>query len=125
MKTAKSKDDSLVISFEGWDYHFKKKKTVFITQKLLDHLKERYPLAFDFEVKPKRGQKITNVKKTKTKVFFKEPEEIDMKVMQPGAQSPTFGQADLTPPSGTTDKDGVSWYGEGVEIESTSEASFA
>lgn len=106
----------IVIPFEGTTYSLPKGKTVMIPKSLFDFLKERFPLSFDFEVQVKKAAPA--VKKTKTPSLLKRTQRVneDMQVIDTRPKE-MFGGADITPPGGSTDSDGVAWYGGGIEVE--------
>ena len=122
IKNIEGKD--LDIPFEGWTYHFPQGKIVLVEMELRDHLIDLIPLAFDFNAQTSKKKGYQAVKRTKTTAYIKpspydeEKGTADMKIGKEG-QFPTFGKGnpDLTPPAGTTDRDGVGWYGEGAVIE--------
>jgi len=113
--------ETLDVSFEGYTYNFPKGKAVLIEEALYEHIKGIWPSGVFKKISSNKKQ-LTRAKRKKTHSYIKpEPEPTytseDMKITQAGRQTPTFGQADITPPAGTTDKDGVEWYGEGEVIE--------
>lgn len=132
MRTVKNiEDKDLKVSFEFETYEFPSKKAISVPNKLFDHLKERYPLAFAFKPELKKKEKATRVKKKKTTAYVKPRREnlpdatSSMRATKAGAVAPTFGKGvDLTPPSGATDSDGVGWYGEGIVIEQKPSTTF-
>lgn len=124
MKPCKNIDKhDLSISFDFWTYSFPMDKTLMVEDKLFNFLHESFPLSFNFNVQVAKNKAVAPVRKTKTKAFIKTQEgqtaTLDKEAMyvQTSKPKPTFGGADLTPPDGTVDKDGVGWYGEGIEIE--------
>jgi hypothetical protein len=121
MKAVKNILETLEVSFEGWTYNFPKGKVVLIEDGLYEHIKGIWSGGVFKKVSTKNKQ-VTRAKRKKTHAYIKPEKEPtytseDMKITQAGRQTPTFGQADLTPPAGTTDKDGVEWYGDGEVIE--------
>jgi hypothetical protein len=111
----------LKVDFDFNTYFLPKNRTVMVEEDLFNHLKEILPLSFSFDVEVgSKGKPLPMVKRTKTKSFFPTDEKRktndDMYIENPNPKA-TFGGADLTPDSGTTDKDGVTWYGEGITIE--------
>lgn len=112
MKTVRNiEGKKLVISYEGKDYEFPEEKAVLINDNLYKHLKGLIPLAFDFDYKAKKGEVLLKVKETETKVIFKK----NVNVNQSDERGQEFLNPDETPQSGTTDGDGVGWYGEGLQ----------
>lgn len=114
--------NDLEFPFEFKTYLFPKNGKVLVDKKLFAHLKTIVPLSFDFNPDVGKTEKLVMVKSKKTPSFVKPTREAleqvgDMSATRAGMQKRTFGQIDQTPPSGTTDSDGVSWYGEGEVIE--------
>lgn len=108
MKNIINKEDKeLKFSFEGTDYKFPNGKLVQVEEALYDHLKGIVPLAFDFNPKVTKKSVAMPVIKEKTHVAF--TGGIFGKASRP------VSTVDQTPQSGTADKDGVEWYGEGLE----------
>ena len=119
MKAIKNIEGKLLeVAFEGKTYVFGKDKTVLVEENVIEHLKETIPLAFDFKVKTTKKSIFKRVKTKTTPALrpMSSPAN-DMIATKKGEQMMPLGKVDVTPPSGTTDRDGVSWYGEGVEIE--------
>jgi hypothetical protein len=107
----------LEVSFDFYTYSFPKNRIFMVDEDLLNFLQERYPMVFSFDVEIKKVA--PQVKRIKTKSLIK-PQERNVSDMQIGNSNKpevTFGGADLTPPDGTVDKDGVGWYGEGITVE--------
>ena len=88
---------------------------------LFTNISVEFGIRFD-DVKLSKDKQYTKPKKTKTKRFILPEKEStfssnDMRITEAGHQKATFASADGTPKAGTTDKDGIEWYGEGVTIE--------
>lgn len=115
-------EKDMEVPFNGFTYFLEKDKAVFVEEDFSEFCQERWPNGFEFNVKVEPKKPIVQAKKTKTKAFIPTSEEAktlgtdDMKIRNPHVSS-TFEGLDLTPPSGTTDKDGVGWYGPGVETD--------
>ena len=118
MKAIKNIDKhDLNIDFDFYTYSFPKNHIVMVDDKLAIFLQETLPMSFSFDVETKKVA--PQVKRTKTKAFFKTEERKpnqDMYIENHNPK-PTFGGADLTPPDGTVDADGVGWYGSGITVE--------
>jgi hypothetical protein len=115
-------DQTMEVSYEGFTYMFPKGRTLLVEDNVAEFIFESWPMSFEKVKKSKKPA--PKVSKKKTPAFTKALEQEvytadDMKATRAGKQSPTFGQGDTTPPSGTTDGDGVGWYGEGAVIEGT------
>lgn len=95
-----------------------------VSDKLAEFMEGQWKQAFDYHAKTRKGKVILTARKKKTEVPSKLPPATDMHVTRAGRQQPTFGQADVTPPAGTVDRDGVGWYGKGAEIEEGPGATF-
>lgn len=113
-------DKDINFNFEFETYSFPKNKMWNVSnQKLVDFLQERWPSAFSFDIEVKKD--VPEIKHIPAKSFIKrQDQEVDYDAtMQPssGREEVTFGAVDQTPPSGSTDSDGVSWVGEGLVIE--------
>jgi len=99
----------LSFDFEGKTYTFPVINGGFkVEEPLYNHLKEIVPLAFNFN--PKEGKNVAVV----------DPEIKDTKNVFTGAgfgiQSKKLDMNyDTTPASGKSDKDGVEWYGDGLQ----------
>jgi len=103
------------VSFEGNDYFFAAGEPAQVEDNLFEHLKELLPMSFDFKPNLSKLTVVNEVKKTPTKVVFPGGKF--------GMQSATvnrvnFPNADELPNNGQTDKDGVEFYGEGLEDDS-------
>jgi len=119
MKAIKGIDQTTEVSFEGFTYYFPKDKTFLVEDDVAEFILETRPMGFEAVKKSKKPA--PKVSKKKTPVYTQPIEQEvytadDMRATRAGRQSPTFGQGGL-PPSGTTDGDGVGWYGEGAVIE--------
>ena len=104
--------DSLSVDFAG-DTYVIDDKPVLVNEDLFEHLKERYPMAINFEFKGTKA--MTKIKSTKTPVkMVTRPADagIDMMAGKPNSPNPSFNKVDGLPDSGKADKDGVEWYGE-------------
>jgi hypothetical protein len=110
---------SLEASFSGWTYFLPKGNPVFVEDDVFDYIMETWPKSFWEVKKPPKDSVIPTVTKKKTPSFLKPAEEqaVSMRVTsRNGMQNNTYGFVDETPASGKTDADGVSWYGEGIEV---------
>jgi hypothetical protein len=107
IKNIEAKD--LQLNFEGTTYLFPKGTVVLVDQKVVDHIKEIWPLAFEFNLALPKGKQVSKVKESKTRsVFGFQPTPVqDMKVTQAGTQRNTF-----VPDSETQ---GPDYYGAGIE----------
>lgn len=112
VKAVKNKQGDISVEFDFYTYTFPKGKTVLVEEDIEAHLKERYPLVFEFDIKSNKktkGKPITKVQKEKTEsrlpVSSTTPQTQDMYVST-GEVKPTFG---------LPDEDGL--VGPGVEIE--------
>jgi hypothetical protein len=109
IKNIEGKD--LSFQFEGWEYHFESGKLVQVEDGLYNYLKETVPLAFKFE--PKLKKKAVVVKVPRVKFAPKFPGS------RFGIKSTDVAKGpDGLPLSGSTDRDGVGWYGEGLQVDS-------
>jgi len=113
-------ENDMVIGFEGWDYTVPSKKEVLVEEDVAAFLEERCPFLKVSE--PKRSKPpyfVAAIKKTKTPVRINSNSDptTDMVVRSRYESNDTLGPDNL-PQSGMTDKDGVEWVGEGVEIDS-------
>lgn len=125
MKVIKNIDShDIEMPFEGFTYVLPQDKMISVPDELSEFLEDRLPLSFEFKIKPQKGA-VPLVKKTKTPVMIQSqpPNPLgetpiqDMKIM-PVHPKATFGNpSEDLPASGVTDADGVSWYGEGIEVE--------
>lgn len=108
----------------SWDfntYTFPKGKMVFVSKELYEFVIDRWPLAFDFNIELKDSKGVPEVKKEKSPSLIKtQPVNTNQSDNVSVRRQVTFSDVDNTPASGTTDKDGVGWYGEGLEIEGKS-----
>jgi len=121
MKAIKNTFKEVEVSFEGYTYKFPKGKTRLVEDALYEHISGIWDKVFD-DVKLSKDKQYTKPKKTKTKRFILPEKEStfssnDMRITEAGHQKATFASADGTPKAGTTDKDGIEWYGAGVTIE--------
>jgi hypothetical protein len=104
----------LNVDFNGETYHFDK-TPVIVEEDLFNHLKERYPLAFDFEFKSSKP--VSKVKSTKTVSKFERPITdggVDMRAGLKRSPEVMFNEVDGLPSNGNIDKDGVEWSGETI-----------
>jgi len=100
----------LRFQFEGYEYRFEPEKPLQVEDDLYNYLKEIVPLAFDWEAKPPKSGVVAKAPRVKFKPNF------------PGAK---FGireghqslSTDGLPASGIMDRDGVEWYGAGIEVD--------
>lgn len=101
----------LTFSFEGYDYTFAAGKPAQVEDNLSAHLQELVPLAFDFKPELKKITVVAKVHRVPTKNVFPGGKF--------GTQSANLTKlvVDETPESGKTDKDGVDWYGPGLETD--------
>jgi hypothetical protein len=112
-------DNDLNFSFDFRTYSIPKNKPLTVPEKVAEFLSERWPKSFEFNLEGKKTTPL--VKSMPSKSFIakeavvKNPES----TMQAGLshEQPTFGAVDNLPMSGTTDKDGVEWVGEGLTYE--------
>jgi len=109
----------LEIPFEFKTYIFEKGETVLAENELADFLMERLPMSFQFREKHD-SEKVAKVKSFKTKSFF--PSQDDEAELGTGfmkiksvKQKSTFDTPDGLPVSGQKDKDGIEFYGGGIE----------
>lgn len=114
--------EDIILPFNGTNYHFPIGKVVMINEEVWNFLNSNFPLSFTFSPKVEKGTPIPKAKEEKTKVYIKSTKIDDQMgkgdmMTDHGDEKPTFGGADVTPPDGTTDKDGVEWYGEGITVE--------
>ena len=107
----------LKIDFEGTSYILPMGKVVLVENKLHDYLKENLPLAFAFNPTTEKNKPVPQAESSKTPVRLPMSSPRSDMVVTNGRPTPTFGNPDITPESGTTDKDGVNWYGEGLEVD--------
>lgn len=113
MKTIKNIDNhNLYVPFNFKTYTLAKGIVASVPDDLYEHLVQNWPLSFQVIEDNKNHREAKSVK---TKVYVSpasptSPMKIGMQ------EKPTFGQADQTPNAGTIDRDGVSWFGEGIEI---------
>lgn len=119
MKAIKNTYKDLEMSFGGYTYKFPKGKTYLIEDDLYEHIGEIWGKVFD-DVKLLKKKQYAKPKKVKTPSYIQpEPKSTysgnDMRITKSGRQAPTYG--DGTPKSGTVDRDGVEWYGEGLVEE--------
>lgn len=106
------------VPFEFQTYTFPVGKIVTVSRELHAFLEDRFPLAFAFS--PKITDDTPAVESVKTKAVMptkEEAKELGTDFMRIHATQPeaTFSSPDGAPPSGHTDKDGVEWYGEGIQ----------
>lgn len=104
------------IPFNFFTYSIPKEKTVLVEEDLFNFIKDSWPKSFNFEIE---GVKYPTVEKVQTRAYIRTQEgqpTPSMAVSSP-TPTPTFRGADLTPPNGTVDSDGVGWYGDGIQIE--------
>ena len=101
----------LTFSFEGYDYIFSAGKPAQVEDSLVAHLQGLVPLAFDFKPELKKLTVVAKVHRVPTKNVFPGGKF--------GVQSANLNKlvVDETPASGNTDKDGINWYGPGLESD--------
>jgi hypothetical protein len=120
MKVIVNKEQKdLTFSFEGNDYTFVAGKPAQVEDALFVHLQALVPLAFDFEPDLSKIKAVAKVQKKPTNnVFpggkFGAPSANLTRVGFPNTEK----VIDETPESGKTDKDGIGWYGPGLESDS-------
>ena len=113
MKVIVNKEQKdLTFSFGGNDYTFVAGKPAQVEDALFIHLQELVPLAFDFKPDLKKITTVAEVSKVPTKNVFP-----GGKFGVPSANL-TKPTADELPSNGQTDKDGVEFYGPGLESDS-------
>jgi len=114
--------EDMDVPFEGFTYTFPADEIVTVDDKVYEYVATTWPLSFAIGQKLDKMTPVKEAKKVKTKSFFakRNVEDLgteDMNIQSPMGETPTFGGVDQLPKSGTTDADGVSWYGDGVQIE--------
>ena len=121
MKIVKNLEShSIHLPFNFNTYTFPISKIVSVPDDVYDFLKSNFPLSFSFDVDTKKP--VSEVKSEKTKAYIKPEEHVatfktgDMNI-ETGRPNNTFAGIDDTPADGIVDRDGVGWYGEGIEIE--------
>lgn len=104
----------LTISYEGTDYIFRAGKPVQVEDNIYEYLKELLPLSFDFKPDLKKIKSVDELHTEPTKVVFPGGKF--------GIQSANISKVrfpnqniDETPADGKIDKDGVEFYGRGLE----------
>lgn len=112
--------EKIEVSFEFKTYIFYKDKPVLVPDNLHAFLQERFPLAFSFGAQLLKEKDLKEVEHFKTKSFFPDKEaakELGNDFMEIHAAKPdaTFGTPDGLPAAGQVDKDGIQFYGEGVQ----------
>ena len=113
-------EKDIIYPFDFNTYTLPMGKAVFVPDDLSAHLQEQLPMSFDFNYKAVGKTPIPQVRKVKTKSFIPTEQKMkdlgteDMRI-QPVSPKPTFGNPDALPNG--VDKDGVDWYGSGIEIE--------
>jgi hypothetical protein len=115
LKNIGKKDMEVPFNFNT--YSFPKEKPVAVEDDVAAFIEERWPLSFNFSNKVEKDT--PEVTKTKSRAYIRP--EINKKIdssmsIDSEEAKPTFGGADQTPADGSIDGDGVSWYGEGIEI---------
>lgn len=117
MKPIKNIGNNLEVPYEFYTYSFPKNRVVMVENNLFEFIKDRWPLSFDFSIAlDEKVKRPPEVHKDKTPMLIKtEDKSRDMRFSY-GQPKATFGPDEL-PASGVTDGDGVSWFGEGVEVE--------
>ena len=111
----------LEVSFEGYTYMFPKSKTpLLVENNLYEHIKGIWNKVFK-DIKTSQKQMLKPKRKKTPSYIKQEPESTystnDMRVTEAGHQVPTFKGVEGVPTSGTVDKDGIEWYGTGIEEE--------
>lgn len=121
MKIVTNKSNGKIeIAYEGWTYTLKSDDSRKVDEKTADFLHERYPFVQVTELTTKKGvSSIPQIEREKTRVYVKpgvreEAENEAMKITPAVVRDATL-EPDSLPTSGTTDKDGVEWVGEGIE----------
>ena len=118
MKAIKNIDkNEIAMPFEGNTYLLPMGGAFMVEDDLYVFLQERLPMSFDFKYKVAKDKPVAKVKSQRTPSLIPTAKDQDIiqEDMRVSAQAmPT--SPDITPPSGTVDKDGVEWYGEGVQI---------
>ncbi len=112
-------DKDFNFSFDFNTYFIPKNRTLEVSKELGDFLAERWPTSFGFDIEVKKP--VAQVKGTPSRsLISREAEDktydTTMRV-SPTRINATFGSIDQSPASGTTDKDGVEWVGEGLVYE--------
>jgi len=109
---------NIQVGFEGFDYLIPAGKEVLADEKVTSFLKERYPfLEISKPPKAKGVSPIPQIEKKKSKVYAQPAKPTtDMKVTRKFNPSETVSP-DALPTSGTVDKDGVEWVGEGITLD--------
>lgn len=102
-------EKELVISFEGFDYIFPKEKPVVVDEALYNHVLENWPLAFNSYSGGKK-EIVPTIMKKKTRSFA-----AGRTVFGKPGENAEENEVEGLPASGTVDKDGVAWFGEGLE----------
>ena len=103
-------DKKLEVAFNFNTYVFEVKKIVSVEDDVCEHLKERYPGVFDFNVYIKKGDPEPKVVKSfKTPAYTVPQRDSDMNVTQAGIQASTF--------SPTAEVDNPEFYGAGLEVD--------
>lgn len=110
------------IGFGGWDFRVPANKAVLVEDDFANFMKERYPFVMVGEL-PKGNVEVPEIEKKQTPVFI-QPEG---KITQPRTQDMVagkrlnpqdmLGNIDGVPTSGTVDRDGIEWIGEGITID--------
>jgi hypothetical protein len=96
------------VSFEGFDYLFGAGKPAQVEDNLFDFLKELLPMSFEFKPDLSKLTVVHEVTKTPTKTVFPGGKF--------GAQTANITRGvDELPSNGQIDKDGVEFYGKGLE----------
>jgi hypothetical protein len=122
MKVLINNENGFEIPFEGWTYSIPSKKEILVEDEVAVFLQERYPwITTSFPSQAKDAPVIPSVERQKTPVLLKTDEEKaalktqDMVVTRGPRIDDTIPQGDGLPISGTVDKDGIEWTGEGIE----------
>ncbi len=125
MRIVTNKSDSNIeIPYEGWTYTLLADDNRLAEEGIAYFLRERYP--FVQVTKPPVGKKlgpsaIPTIERKKTPAYIapdprKKAEEEAMRITPAVVKDATY-ENDGLPQSGSTDKDGVEWVGEGIETD--------
>ena len=115
MKAIVKKGESMVVSFEGYDYMFPADKPVSVTDELYKFVIEGWPMSFK-KYEGKKTEVIPTISRKETKSSFPKEARFASKDMMvtPPVNRQVMG-IDNIPTNGTVDADGVEWTGEGLE----------
>lgn len=117
MKVIVNKEQKdLTFSFEGNDYTFIAGKAAQVEDNLYAHLQELVPLAFDFEPNLSKIKTVAEISKVETHSVFPGGK---FGVQSADVNHSTPMVVDETPKSGNVDKDGIEFFGPGLESDSS------